>query len=288
MIARLTSYTTGWRWIPTSESELGQSETKIFSYLRRKFQCYAVDVSTEEQKENENKRRWCRPEERKIWTIEMEDPKTNKPPIVLLHGFAASIGFWALNLDSLSMHRKVYAIDLIGFGRSTRPDLSKKEHPEDDIVDSIELWRQRIGIEKPFILLGPFIWGFAPLQSLAIVRVAGPYGPRTDEIHTFDGRGLEGDTKIMHIIQTLIGPSGETVFKKLLSSDLSARRPIVLRANELDIKIKLNFLYATQPLRLPTRLGDRSTNPPVLITLEPIRLILLISERKGASKQFDS
>lgn len=41
-------------------------------------------------------------------------------------------------------------------------------------------------------------------------------------------------------------PSGETVFKKLLSSDLSARRPIVLRANELDIKIKLNFLYASQ------------------------------------------
>lgn len=72
----------------------------------------------------------------------------------LLHGFAASIGFWALNLDSLSMHRKVYAIDLIGFGRSTRPDLSKKEHPEDDIVDSIEVWRKNVGIEKPFILLG--------------------------------------------------------------------------------------------------------------------------------------
>lgn len=41
-------------------------------------------------------------------------------------------------------------------------------------------------------------------------------------------------------------PSGETVFKKLLSSDLSAKRPIILRADELDPKIKLNFLYASQ------------------------------------------
>lgn len=83
MIARLSAYTSGWRWVPTSEQELGQSEAKIFSYLRRKFQCYAVDVSPEEKKENETKQRCCRPEERKIWTIEMEDPKTtNRPPIV--------------------------------------------------------------------------------------------------------------------------------------------------------------------------------------------------------------
>lgn len=82
MIARLSSYTNGWRWVPTSESELGQSEAKIFSYLRRKFQCYAVDVSGEEKQENAVKRRCCRPEERKIWTIEMEDPKTDRSPIV--------------------------------------------------------------------------------------------------------------------------------------------------------------------------------------------------------------
>lgn len=40
-------------------------------------------------------------------------------------------------------------------------------------------------------------------------------------------------------------PSGETVFKQLLRSDLSAKRPIMLRVNELNPKIKLNFLYAS-------------------------------------------
>lgn len=40
-------------------------------------------------------------------------------------------------------------------------------------------------------------------------------------------------------------PSGETVFKKLLSSDLSTKRPIILRADEINPKIKLSFLYAS-------------------------------------------
>ena len=41
-------------------------------------------------------------------------------------------------------------------------------------------------------------------------------------------------------------PSGEIVFKKLLQSDLSTKRPIIMRARELDPKIKLNFVYASQ------------------------------------------
>lgn len=121
MITRLASYAS-WsslKWVPTSQQELELSETKIFSYLKRKFNRYAVDVN-ENTDEQEKKKRCKKVEERKIWTIEMEDPKnSNKSPIVLLHGFAASIGFWALNLDSLSDVRKVYAIDLIGFGKNS-------------------------------------------------------------------------------------------------------------------------------------------------------------------------
>lgn len=72
-----------------------------------------------------------------------------------MHSFAtAGIAFWTLNLDSISRHRRVYAIDMLGFGRSSRPDLSKKEHPEDDIVDSIELWRKNVGLNQTFILAG--------------------------------------------------------------------------------------------------------------------------------------
>ena len=85
MLSRLSASYTNWistnlRWIPTSEKELEISETKIFSYLTSKFKTYAVDVTEGEKK----KKRCGKEEERKIWTIEMEDPKTNRPPIVLV------------------------------------------------------------------------------------------------------------------------------------------------------------------------------------------------------------
>lgn len=49
----------------------------------------------------------------KIWTISLnsESPKT---PLVMLHGMGAGVAFWVLNLDSLAVHRPVYAFDILG------------------------------------------------------------------------------------------------------------------------------------------------------------------------------
>ncbi|MGI8933188.1 MAG: alpha/beta fold hydrolase, partial [Phormidesmis sp.] len=45
-------------------------------------------------------------------------------PIVLLHGFGASIGHWRKNIPVLAAAGyRVYAIDLLGFGDSDKPAL---------------------------------------------------------------------------------------------------------------------------------------------------------------------
>lgn len=45
----------------------------------------------------------------------------NKPALVLIHGFGASVGHWRKNVPVLAQSFRVYAIDLIGFGSSAQP-----------------------------------------------------------------------------------------------------------------------------------------------------------------------
>lgn len=95
----------------------------------------------------------------KIWTISLntESPRT---PLVLVHGMGAGVGFWVLNLDALARQRPVYAIDILGFGRSSRPAFSTDPHEaERQLVKSIEEWRREMNIPQ-MILLGHSLGGF--------------------------------------------------------------------------------------------------------------------------------
>lgn len=95
----------------------------------------------------------------KIWTIETKT-SCQTTPIVLLHGFGAGIGFWILNIDAFAAERKLYAIDLLGYGKSTRSKFSKDAREiEDQYIESIEKWRQCMKIEK-MIILGHSFGGF--------------------------------------------------------------------------------------------------------------------------------
>ncbi|MGC9503676.1 alpha/beta fold hydrolase [Baaleninema sp.] len=43
------------------------------------------------------------------------------PAVVLVHGFGASIGHWRDNIPALARSCRVYALDLLGFGKSHKP-----------------------------------------------------------------------------------------------------------------------------------------------------------------------
>lgn len=89
--------------------------------------------------------------------------------IVLVHGYAASLGLFFENFDALLSIPgvRLHAIDLPGFGFSSRPKFPNfKTDTKDDIfqtedwfIDSLEEWRKRRGINQ-FILIGHSFGGY--------------------------------------------------------------------------------------------------------------------------------
>lgn len=131
------------KWKPTSQILLELAENQMLQGVKKTFKSYFVPIF------NKNE----------IRTIETRN-ETERLPLVMLHGFGAGVGFWTLNLDELSKEQKVYAIDLLGFGRSSRPTFpSDGAEAETLFIKSIEEWREKVGIEK-FILLGHSFGGY--------------------------------------------------------------------------------------------------------------------------------
>lgn len=94
-----------------------------------------------------------------IWTMTINTENKNTP-LVMIHGFGAGIAFWVMNFEELSKDRPLYAIDLLGFGRSSRPKFSNdSDEIEQQYIDSIEQWRVVMGLDK-MVLLGHSFGGF--------------------------------------------------------------------------------------------------------------------------------
>ena len=81
-------------------------------------------------------------------------------PLVFLHGVGTGAALWVLNLKSVATHRAVYAVDMLGFGRSSRVIFSSDPAvAEIEFVESLEAWRQAVHLDN-FILVGHCFGGF--------------------------------------------------------------------------------------------------------------------------------
>ncbi|KRT85198.1 hydrolase [Oryctes borbonicus] len=141
-------FTTEWMsWNKYSENMLRSIEKKILQNIKSIYRGWFVDIGPVVGK--------CD----KIWTISL-NPESTNTPLVLLHGFGAGVALWCLNLDSLAVTRPVFAIDLLGFGRSSRPKFSTDAlEAERQMVKAIEEWRKEMNLEN-FVLLGHSMGGF--------------------------------------------------------------------------------------------------------------------------------
>eukprot|EP00897_Mesotaenium_endlicherianum_P010714 jgi/Mesen1/9671/ME000674S09278 len=102
----------------------------------------------------------------------------NGEPIVLVHGFGASVYHWRYNVPALAKKHRVYAIDLLGFGWSDKA-----------LVDySAAVWRDQLAdfvrevVKEPAVLAGNSVGGYAVLGTGAlnpdVVRGVGAAGAR--------------------------------------------------------------------------------------------------------------
>lgn len=89
--------------------------------------------------------------------------------LVMLHGYGAGLGFFYKNFEGLSRVKgwKLYALDMLGMGRSSRPPFrihakdqqGKITEAENWFIDALEEWRILRKIDK-FTLLGHSMGGY--------------------------------------------------------------------------------------------------------------------------------
>jgi len=85
--------------------------------------------------------------------------------VVLIHGFGASWGHWRKNIPALAEHFRVYAIDLIGFGASDKPQ------PHAEMAYTFETWGAQIAdfcrevVGTPAFLVGNSIGAIVAMQA---------------------------------------------------------------------------------------------------------------------------
>lgn len=270
-------------WVPSSMMHLAQAETKLLSnFIKLAFETKYVYITSKQTR---------------LWTLTVNKDHENLP-LVMVHGMGGGIGLWVKNIDDLGSNRPLYAFDLLGFGRSSRPKFSNvPEKAEEEFVESLEEWRKEMKLEN-FVLLGHSLgayvsssytikypdrvkhlvladpWGFPdkppdnevkipswirvigalirPFNPLAVLRVAGPWGPglvkrfRPDLQKKFSDK--EDDDTIFDYIyhcnaQT---PSGEAAFKTMNTSFGWAKRPMIHRIIDIEKHIPMTFIYGSR------------------------------------------
>jgi len=103
------------------------------------------------------------------------------PALLLVHGFGASTKHWRYNLPILSQQYRTFAIDLLGFGQSAKPNLA---YDGDLWRDQLRDFCQEI-IQAPVVVIGNSLGGYAALsvaadhpeliQGVVLLNGAGPF-----------------------------------------------------------------------------------------------------------------
>jgi pimeloyl-ACP methyl ester carboxylesterase len=220
---------------------------KVLEVLKSRFNGRYISVSNNSQK---------------IWTISANLTSKNIP-LVLIHGYAGGVGLWSLNFDQLCSNRPVYAIDLPGFGRSSRPIFSlDPKVAEKQFIDLLEEWRIEIGLNQKFILLGHSFGGFLStsyalnypkyVKQLVLIDPWG-FGEKPEDIWQ-TGRlqkipiWLRSFSSIMMKLSPLtglraVGPFGNLIVKRIQFVFMIVLGVPIMKYFRSDMRMKFETLF---------------------------------------------
>jgi pimeloyl-ACP methyl ester carboxylesterase len=119
-------------WNQTSPELLERCESRLLRHVYSPYKTYTVPLNNPPF------------ETEFIRTFEMvETNRAFSTPIVIVHGFASGLATFVNVFQALAEHcSRVYAIDLLGFGRSSKPTFpSDSRAAEAMFLDSLEAWR---------------------------------------------------------------------------------------------------------------------------------------------------
>lgn len=201
-----------------SYNKLVNIERKILKLVNRKIDILDVDIGYVFDSS------YC-----KIHTIKVYSSNNiSSTPLLLIHGFGCGLGIFVMNLESLSENRDIYAIDIPGFGLSTRINFDKNAKIcEDQMSQLLELWRDKMNITHMDILghsLGGFIASSYTLKYPQYIKnliLEDPWGfpvynERSDMIKIILLEYLFEHVNIFYPIR-IIGPIGLLLMRNIIN-----------------------------------------------------------------------
>jgi pimeloyl-ACP methyl ester carboxylesterase len=161
-----------------------------------------------------------------IYYVHAGEKQPPRPPLLLVHGFGASTDHWRKNITGLCQDFEVFAIDLLGFGRSAKPNL---EYGGD-------LWRDQLAdfisevIGQKTILAGNSLGGYACLcvaaqcpdiaSGLVLLNSAGPFSQNPTSSEPEALQAQIQPPKQLSGLQKLLGDAVKWILQQPLSQFL--------------------------------------------------------------------
>lgn len=169
---------------------------------------------------------------------------TAEQPMLFIHGYGAMIEHWEYNLPAFASERKVYAMDLLGFGDSDKPDAPY----------GLELWATQIRafldlkrIEK-VVLVGHSMGGASSLTF------AEKHPDRLSSLVLIDASGIfpKDINPLEQMMYRAVGSPfiGETLFK-LFANEFGARQSLIPTYFNLEQVTDDLVAAFAKPLRSP-------------------------------------